>query len=162
MMVLPGIKVKKRCACISFMRDIYADIPGYKSYKLNTAYYLNGVQTNKRYNHRDVWHSYSSLRHCGLHNFESIVDIAFPKGVEIDVKKEMSEKIGVTLMPGKKKLNGQELLAMQFPCRCRRRFRTCSRQQEVISAMKDEAIRPGMIVMLRNLRVHYQGSSKRI
>jgi len=110
MMVLSWDKSEGSIRVISFMRDIYADIPGYKSYKLNTAYYLNGVQTVK-----DTItgmfgipiHHYAIV---DFKNFESIVDIAFPGGVEIDVKKEMSEKIGVTLMPGKKALNGKELL----------------------------------------------------
>ena len=29
---------------VSFMRDIYAEIPGYKNYKLNTAFYLGGPE----------------------------------------------------------------------------------------------------------------------
>ena len=40
MMVLSWDKSAGKMRVISFMRDIYADIPGYKSYKLNTAYYL--------------------------------------------------------------------------------------------------------------------------
>ena len=47
MMVLSWNKSAGTMTVISFMRDIYAEIPGYKSYKLNTAYYLNGVQTAK-------------------------------------------------------------------------------------------------------------------
>ena len=129
------------------MRDIYAEIPGFKSYKLNTAYYLNGVQTAK-----DTItgmfgipiHHYAIV---DFQNFEKIVDIAFPSGVEIDVKKEMSEKIGVTLTPGKKRLNGQELLGYaRFRADSEGDFGRVARQQEVITAMKDEAIRPGMIM----------------
>lgn len=40
MMVLSWDKSEKKMRVLSFMRDIYAEIPGYKSYKLNTAYYL--------------------------------------------------------------------------------------------------------------------------
>ena len=152
MMVLSWDKSEKKMRVLSFMRDIYAEIPGYKSYKLNTAYYLNGVQSTK-----DTItgmfgipiHHYAIV---DFSNFESIVDIAFPKGVEIDVKKEMSEKIGVTLMPGKKKLNGKELLGYaRFRADAEGDFGRVSRQQEVIAAMKDEALRPGMIANLPKL-----------
>ncbi|MCZ2258224.1 LCP family protein [Sporosarcina sp. G11-34] len=147
MMVLSWNKSTGTMNVISFMRDIYAEIPGYKSYKLNTAYYLAGVQTVK-----DTItgmfgipiHHYAIV---DFENFESIVDIAFPKGVEIDVKKEMSEKIGVTLTPGKKKLNGKELLGYaRFRADREGDFGRVTRQQEVISAMKDEALQPGMIM----------------
>jgi LCP family protein required for cell wall assembly len=152
MMVLSWDKGEKTMRLISFMRDIYADIPGYKSYKLNTAYYLNGVQTAK-----DTItgmfgipiHHYAIV---DFDNFESIVDIAFPKGVEIDVKKEMSEKIGVTLTPGRKRLNGQELLGYaRFRADAEGDFGRVARQQEVISAMKGEAMRPGMIANVPKL-----------
>lgn len=147
MMVLSWDKSEGTMRVISFMRDIYAEIPGYKSYKLNTAYYLNGVQTAK-----DTItgmfgipiHHYAVV---DFRNFEAIVDIAFPKGVEIDVKKEMSEKIGVTLTPGKKRLNGKELLGYaRFRADSEGDFGRVVRQQEVIAAMKREAARPGMII----------------
>ena len=47
MMLVSWDKENNDVKVISFMRDIYADIPGYKSYKLNTAYYLDGVQLLK-------------------------------------------------------------------------------------------------------------------
>lgn len=152
MMVLSWDKGARKIRVISFMRDIYAEIPAYKSYKLNTAYYLGKLQTTK-----DTItgmfgvpiHHYAIVDFA---NFESIVDIAFPGGVEIDVKKEMSEKIGVTLMPGKKQLNGKELLGYaRFRADEEGDFGRVARQQEVISAMKDEAMRPGMIANVPKL-----------
>lgn len=146
MIVLSWNKKEGSIRLVSFMRDIYADIPGYKSYKLNTAYYLNGVQAAK-----DTItgmfgipiHHYAIV---DFDNFESIIDIAFPNGVEIDVEKEMSEKIGVTLMPGKQQLNGKELLGFaRFRADAEGDFGRVSRQQEVIKAVKDEALRPGML-----------------
>lgn len=145
MMVLSWDKGEGAMRLISFMRDIYAEIPGYQSYKLNTAYYLGGVQTAK-----DTItgmfgipiHHYAIV---DFDNFESIVDIAFPEGVEINVQKEMSEKIGVTLTPGKQRLNGQELLGYaRFRADREGDFGRVARQQEVIAAMKKEAVRPGM------------------
>ncbi|WP_342511676.1 LCP family protein [Sporosarcina sp. FSL K6-1522] len=152
MMVLSWDKNEGTMRVISFMRDIYADIPGYKPYKLNTAYYLGGVQTAK-----DTLtgmfgvpiHHYAIV---DFQNFESIIDIAFPSGVEVDVKKEMSEKIGVTLLPGKQSLNGKELLGYaRFRADAEGDFGRVARQQEVITAMKTEAMKPEMIAHMPKL-----------
>ncbi|MDW0114780.1 LCP family protein [Sporosarcina saromensis] len=152
MMVLSWNKKEGSLRLVSFMRDIYADIPGYQSYKLNTAYYLNGVQTAK-----DTItgmfgipiHHYAII---DFDNFESIVDIAFPNGVEMNVKKEMSEKIGVTLMPGKQHLNGKELLGYaRFRADAEGDFGRVGRQQEVLAAIKEEALRPGMLLHVPKL-----------
>ncbi|MGN7386512.1 LCP family protein [Sporosarcina sp. SAFN-015] len=152
MMVLSWNKQEGSIRLVSFMRDIYADIPGYKSYKLNTAYYLNGVQTVK-----DTItgmfgipiHHYAIV---DFDNFESIIDIAFPNGITINVQKEMSEKIGVTLLPGEQRLNGKELLGYaRFRADAEGDFGRVARQQEVISALKDEALRPGMLLHVPKL-----------
>lgn len=149
MMVLSWDKSEGTMKIISFMRDLYATIPGYKSYKLNTAYYLGGVQTAK-----DTItgmfgipiHHYAIV---DFENFEAIVDLAFPNGVEIDVKKEMSEKIGVTLTPGVQRLNGKELLGYsRFRADAEGDFGRVSRQQEVMGAMKKEVTNPKTILQI--------------
>lgn len=132
---------------VSFMRDIYAPIPGYKPYKLNTAYFLDGVQLAK-----DTISSMFGvpIHHYALvdfNSFESLVDIIAPKGVEIDVEKAMSEKIGVTLEPGVQQLNGQELLGYaRFRADVEGDFGRVSRQQKVIEALKEEVLSPTNII----------------
>lgn len=147
MMVLSWDKSEGTMRVISFMRDIYAEIPGFQSYKLNTAYYLGEVQLLK-----DTItgmfgipiHHYAIV---DFDNFESIIDIAFPKGVDINVQKEMSQEIGVTLTPGQKRLNGKELLGYaRFRADSEGDFGRVGRQQEVISSIKDEIASPGMIM----------------
>ncbi len=149
MMVLSWDKSEGKMRVLSLMRDIYAEIPGYKSYKLNTAYYLGGVQTAKD--------TVSSMFGIPIHhyaivdfeNFESVVDLAFPKGVEIDVQKEMSQQIGVTLTPGVKRLNGQELLGYaRFRADAEGDFGRVARQQKVITALKKEAMQPAAIMKI--------------
>jgi len=147
MMVLSWNKSEGTVRIVSLMRDIYAVIPGFKSYKLNTAYYLGGVQLAK-----DTItgmfgipiHHYAII---DFDNFESIVDIAFPDGVEIDVKKEMSKEIGVTLEKGKKQLNGKELLGYaRFRADSEGDFGRVGRQQEVLSSIKNEAFSPKVLL----------------
>lgn len=124
---------------VSFMRDIYADIPGYKKYKLNTAYFLGGVQLTKD--------TITSMFDIPIHhyavidfkNFESLIDILAPNGVEIDVEKDMSAHIGVNLKEGVHKLNGKELLGYaRFRMDAEGDFGRVRRQQQVIDALKDE------------------------
>lgn len=147
MMVLSWDKQGETMKLVSFMRDIYADIPGYKSYKLNTAYYLGGVQSAKDTitGMFDIpIHHYAIV---DFDNFETIADTAFPDGVEMNVKKEMSEKIGVTLMPGVQQLNGKELLGYaRFRADAEGDFGRVQRQQEVLTAVKKQAMTPGMLV----------------
>ena len=126
---------------ISFMRDIYAEIPGYSNYKLNTAYYLGGVQLTK-----DTItgmfgvpiHHYAII---DFKNFETMIDILAPSGVKIDVEKDMSEKIGVSLKAGEQQLNGQELLGYaRFRMDGEGDFGRVRRQQQVIEAVKDSVL----------------------
>jgi len=126
---------------ISFMRDIYADIPGYQSYKLNTAFYLDGVQLLK-----DTIQEMFDLpiHHYALidfSSFESLVDIIAPNGVPVNVEKDMSEKIGVTLNKGQQNLNGQELLGYaRFRSDAEGDFGRVGRQQLVMEILKDELL----------------------
>lgn len=149
MMVLSWNKKTNDVKLVSFMRDIYADIPGYQSYKLNTAYYLGGVQLLK-----DTLSNMFGLpiHHYALvdfKNFESLVDILAPNGVEMDVEKDMSEKIGVTLTKGTHNLNGQELLGYaRFRHDAEGDFGRVARQQKVIEALKNELLAPQNVLNL--------------
>lgn len=143
MIVLSWDKNKNTVKLVSFMRDIYADIPGYQSYKLNTAYYLGGVQLLK-----DTLTSMFDLpiHHYAVidfQSFESLVDIVAPNGVEINVEKDMSEKIGVTLTKGTHQLSGKELLGYaRFRQDAEGDFGRVTRQQTVIEALKEEVLSP--------------------
>lgn len=126
---------------VSLMRDIYVTIPGYQSYKLNTAFYLEGPellrQTIKENFDIDVEH-YMLLDFAA---FENMVDALSPDGIEIDVEKAMSQEIGVSLEPGEQKLNGKELLGYaRFRADSEGDFGRVKRQQQVIEAVKDHAM----------------------
>ncbi|MDM5248375.1 MULTISPECIES: LCP family protein [unclassified Lysinibacillus] len=149
MMVLSWNKKTNDVKLVSFMRDIYANIPGYQSYKLNTAYYLGGVQLLKD--------TISNMFGLPIHhyaiidfkNFESLVDILAPNGVKIDVEKDMSEKIGVSLKQGEQYLNGKELLGYaRFRHDAEGDFGRVARQQKVIEALKNEVLAPQNILNL--------------
>ncbi|TWT00956.1 LCP family protein [Planomicrobium sp. CPCC 101079] len=150
MMLVSHNKQTDEVKVTSFMRDIYAAIPGYQSYKLNTAYYLGVKETGQVEDGvallADTLRTMMGveIHHFAMIDFESfekLVDIAAPNGVEIDVEKKMSKNIGVTLNPGVQNLNGKELLGYaRFRADKDGDFGRVRRQQQVVSAMKDELI----------------------
>ena len=141
MMLVAHNKETNDVKVVSFMRDIYADIPGYQSYKLNTAFYLGGVDlladTLRNMFGVEI-HNYALV---DFSSFEKLVDIAAPNGVEIDVEKDMSEHIGVSLTQGEQLLNGKELLGYaRFRADSEGDFGRVRRQQQVLAALKDELV----------------------
>ncbi len=132
---------KETARTVSLMRDIYVDIPGNGSWKLNTAYFLGGAellrQTIKE--NFDIEVQYYAL--IDFKGFQEVVDVLAPEGIEMNVEKRMSEKIEVVLEPGTQKLNGEELLGYaRFRQDAEGDFGRVRRQQEVINALKEELI----------------------
>lgn len=141
MMLVTHDKENDSVKVVSFMRDIYAEIPGYQSYKLNTAFYLGGVDlladTLRNMFGVEIQH-YAVV---DFTSFEKLVDIGAPNGVEIDVEKDMSEQIGVSLTQGQQRLNGKELLGYaRFRADSEGDFGRVRRQQQVLAALKEEMI----------------------
>lgn len=144
MMLVSWQKKTDEIKLVSFMRDIYAEIPDYGNYKLNTAFYLGGVQLAKD----TITEMFDvPIHHYALidfKNFESLIDIMAPDGVEIEVEKDMSAHIGVTLTQGVHQLNGQELLGYaRFRHDAQGDFGRVERQQKVIEALKNELLSVG-------------------
>ncbi|SLK42576.1 cell envelope-related transcriptional attenuator [Mycobacteroides abscessus subsp. abscessus] len=124
---------------ISLMRDMYVDIPGYSQGRINTAYTLGGPellrQTIKQ--NFDIDLQYYAI--INFEGFEAVIDEAFPNGVEIDVEKQMSENIGVTLNPGLQRLNGKQLLGyVRFRHDAESDFGRVARQQKTLQAIADQ------------------------
>lgn len=158
MMLMSHDKNTDEVKLTSFMRDIYADIPGYQSYKLNTAYYLGGpnllADTLREMFGVEIHH----VAQIDFANFEQMVDIAAPNGVEVDVEKDMSEKIGVSLKKGVHDLNGKELLGYaRFRADNEGDFGRVRRQQQVLAALKDEMISISAIPQYPKLAGAVQG-----
>ncbi|PSL41866.1 LytR family transcriptional attenuator [Planomicrobium soli] len=147
MMLVSHNKKTDEVKVTSFMRDIYAAIPGYQSYKLNTAYFLGAREGGMEGGVDLLANTLRSMFGIKIHHFalidfesfEKLVDIAAPNGIEIDVQKKMSKNIGVTLTPGVQKLNGKELLGYaRFRADQEGDFGRVRRQQEVMTALKEE------------------------
>lgn len=126
---------------ISIMRDIYSEIPGYKNYKINTAFYLGGPELLRETlkNNFDLDVEYYAI--IDFTGFEKMVDVLAPDGIEIDVEKNMSANIGVSLDSGLQKLNGKELLGYaRFRKDAEADFGRVRRQQQIIKTMSNELL----------------------
>jgi polyisoprenyl-teichoic acid--peptidoglycan teichoic acid transferase len=147
MMLLSWNRDTNDMKLISFMRDIYAEIPGYQSYKLNTAYYLGGVPLIQETlnNMFDIpIHHYALI---DFTSFETLIDILAPNGIEMDVEKNMSGEIKVNIKKGLQQLNGKELLGYaRFRSDAEGDFGRVERQQKVIEALKEELMKPSNMV----------------
>lgn len=143
MMLVSWDKQNKKVKLVSFMRDIYTEIPGYQSYKLNTAYYLEGVQGIKE----TITTKFGvPIHHYALidfENFKTLLDMAFPDGLLVDVEKTMSENLYMTLHEGERYLDGKEMLAYaRFRADNEGDFGRVRRQQQLIKTIRDEALKP--------------------
>lgn len=147
MMLLSWDRKTNEMKLVSFMRDIYAEIPGYQSYKLNTAYYLEGVPLLKATLNQmfDVpIHHYAMI---DFKSFETLIDILAPNGIEMDVEKDMGGAIYVELKKGVQQLNGKELLGYaRFRSDAEGDFGRVARQQKVIEALKNELLSPNNLM----------------
>ncbi|KAA0562468.1 LCP family protein [Rossellomorea aquimaris] len=134
---------------VSFMRDIYVEIPGYKNYKLNTAFYLGGPELLRKTIKHNFDLDIQYFMVVDFKGFEQSVDILAPDGIEMEVEKAMSENIGVSLQPGVQNLNGKELLGYaRFRADAEGDFGRVERQQKVINALKDEVLSIGGVTKL--------------
>jgi LCP family protein required for cell wall assembly len=123
----------------SIMRDSYVRIPGYGKHKINAAFAYGGPelmrQTIKENFNIDL--QYYAI--VDFQGFVQLIDEAFPNGVEINVEKEMSAYIDVTLEPGLQRLNGEHLLGyVRFRHDAIGDFGRVKRQQQVVQAIGDQ------------------------
>lgn len=141
MMVAQYDPKNKKVKLVSLMRDMFVEIPGYKNYKLNTAFFLGGPELLRKTIKQNFGLDVQYYVMVNFKGFEQIVDTLAPDGIEINVQKEMSQNIGVTLHPGLQKLHGKELLGYaRFRHDAKGDFGRVERQQEVLQAIKDEVL----------------------
>lgn len=140
--------LKKDLKIVSVMRDIYSEIPGgYRNYKINTAYSLGGPELLRKTlkKNLDIDPEYYAI--IDFDGFEQMVDEIAPNGVPINVEKDMSEKIGVSLKKGQHNLNGKELLGYaRYRHDQEGDFGRVRRQQQVMTGLKSELMSLSSVV----------------
>lgn len=141
--------MQKDMKLVSLMRDIYVDIPGYQNYKINSVYSLGGVELLRQTISQNFGIEVEEYAVVDYAAFESVVDVINKDGIPIDVEKDMSAKIDTELEKGPQRLGGSDLLAYaRFRHDDEGDFGRVRRQQQVIDAVKDEAVSIGNILKL--------------
>lgn len=141
--------MQKEMKLVSVMRDIYVEIPGYQSYKINAVYSLGGVELLREVMAHNFDINVEEYVTVDYDAFMETVNVINPNGITIDVEKDMSEKIDTVLTQGVQQLNGKDLLAYaRFRNDEEGDFGRVRRQQQVLSAIQDEVISIGGIVKL--------------
>ena len=141
--------MQKEMKLVSLMRDIYVEIPGYQNYKINAVYSLGGMDLLREVISHNFGLEVEEYITVDYDAFTETVDVINPDGIEIDVEKDMSEKIDTTLHKGVQQLNGQDLLAYaRFRNDEEGDFGRVRRQQQVLAAIKDEMISVGGVAKL--------------
>ncbi len=133
--------VHKKMKIMSVMRDIYADIPGKGKHKINSAYSMGGPELLRKTLNKNLGINPEYYAILDFKGFEKMVDELEPNGVPMDVEKNMSENIGVSLKKGHRLLNGKELLGYaRFRHDEEGDFGRVRRQQQVMQALKHELV----------------------
>lgn len=131
--------VHKKLKMMSVMRDIYADIPGNGQHKINSAYSIGGPELMRKTLKKNLGVDPEYYAILDFTGFEKMIDELEPNGVPIDVEKDMSKNIGVSLKKGHHRLNGKELLGYaRFRHDAEGDFGRVRRQQQVMQALKGE------------------------
>ncbi|PNZ67568.1 LytR family transcriptional regulator [Staphylococcus croceilyticus] len=148
-MVVQYDYIHKKMKMMSVMRDIYAEIPGYQNYKINAAYSLGGPELLRQTLNKNLGINPEYYAVIDFTGFEKMIDELEPNGVPINVEKDMSENIGVSLKKGRHRLNGKELLGYaRFRHDEEGDFGRVRRQQQVMQTLKQQLITPDSIVKL--------------
>ncbi|WP_017754628.1 LCP family protein [Calidifontibacillus oryziterrae] len=141
----------------SIMRDSYVSIPGYADNKINTAYFLGGPELVRETIKENFGIDVQYYAIVDFDGFSDVIDTLAPEGVEIDVEKRMyyvdnAGGLYIDFQPGLQNLDGAELLKYaRFRHDAESDFGRVRRQQQVISAVKDEVISLKGIIKLPRL-----------
>lgn len=124
---------------ISIMRDIYVDIPGHGKNKINAALAFGGPELLRETIKENFGIDIKYYSIVDFKGFVHLIDEAFPQGVEIEVEKAMSARIGVSLQPGLQRLDGEHLLGyVRFRHDAASDFGRVERQQKTIKEVASQ------------------------
>ena len=143
---------RKRLTMTSFLRDLYVQIPGYGSNRLNAAYAYGGMALLEQTMAQNFGVVVDGCVEVDFAQFSGIVDLL--GGVEITLRQDeaelINEETGSALSEGTYLLNGDQALAYS---RIRKLdadgdFSRTARQRRVISAMLEAYRGAGLGTML--------------
>lgn len=133
---------------VSFMRDMYVNIPGVGQNKLNAAYAYGGADLVRQTLKENFGIDCRYYAMVDFQTFEKGVDALFPRGVQIDAEKDMSSYIDAPISKGPQRMDGHTLLNYaRFRMDEEGDFGRVRRQQQVMQSVFGQLINP--LVLLR-------------
>lgn len=130
----------KKVRIASIMRDSYVTIPNYSmnSNKINMAYYFGGPELLRKTIQQNFGIDVEHFVAIDFEGFIHVVDTVAPEGIEVNIKQQIIDDMGLKLQPGRQRLHGKDLLAYaRFRHDAESDFGRVKRQQEVLQALKD-------------------------
>ena len=120
---------------ISFLRDLYVQIPGYEDNRLNAAYAYGGFELLKETLELNFGISVDGCLESDFEGFEKIIDTI--GGVEIELTKEEAEIVGAN--EGVCTLNGNQALTYARIRKIDSDFQRTERQRKIMNSVFEKA-----------------------
>lgn len=128
---------KKTFSMISFLRDTYVTIPGFKPNKINAAYAYGGMKTLTETLAVNYGVKVDGCVEVDFSGFQYIIDML--GGVELTLTEKeanfINENYGYSLSPGLQRLNGEEALWYSRIRKLDSDSQRTARQRKVITAL---------------------------
>ena len=139
----------------SFMRDLYVQIPGYGSNRINASYVWGGMELLNQTLEQNFGIHVDGNVEVDFNQFSEIVDLlgGVPMDLREDEAKLINSEVGGTLVAGHQRLNGDQALTY---ARIRKLdadadFSRTNRQRKLINALLGEVKDSGLVTLLKLL-----------
>jgi len=123
----------KELSMISFLRDLYVQIPGYSDNRLNAAYVYGGFDLIKETFNHNFGVNIDGCLEVDFDSFEQIVDIL--GGVEIELTSAEAQIVGSGATEGFYLLNGEQALTYTRIRKIDSDFQRTARQRALLNAV---------------------------
>ena len=149
MIVISINQRKRKVAMISFLRDLYVQIPGYSSNRLNASYTFGGFELLKNTLHTNFGITIDSCFEVDFAGFRALIDAV--DGIDITLTKEEAERVGGGTTEGLNHLNGKQALTYARIRQIGTDFGRTKRQRTVLLAAFQKIRKIGFTDLLRLL-----------
>ena len=124
-----------KLSMISFLRDLYVQIPGYEDNRLNAAYAYGGFELLKETLELNFGITVDGCLESDFEGFKKIIDTI--GGVEIELNKEEAEIVGAN--EGVCTLNGNQALTYARIRKIDSDFQRTERQRKIMNSVFEKA-----------------------
>lgn len=121
---------------ISFLRDLYVQIPGYEDNRLNAAYVYGGFELLKETLNLNFGITVDGCLESDFEGFEKIIDTV--GGIDIELNESEAEIVGGGATAGLCHLNGEQALTYARIRKIDSDFQRTARQRKIMTAVLEK------------------------